>query len=34
MDPTGMSSTLGQLVIAAGLIATIVVLVMLLRRRR
>ncbi len=29
-----MSSTLGQLVIAAGLIATIVVLVMLLRRRR
>jgi subtilase family serine protease len=34
MDPTGMSSPLGQLVIAAGLIATIVVLIMILRRRR
>ena len=34
MDPTGMSSPLGQLVIAAGLIATIVVLIMVLRRRR
>jgi len=29
-----MSSPLGQLVIAAGLIATIVVLIMVLRRRR
>jgi hypothetical protein len=29
-----MSSPLGQLVIAAGLIATIVVLIMILRRRR
>jgi len=29
-----MSSPLGQLVIAAGLIATIVVMIMLLRRRR
>jgi LPXTG-motif cell wall-anchored protein len=34
MDPTGMSSTFGQLVIGAMLIATIVVLVLFLRRRR
>jgi subtilase family serine protease len=34
MDPTGMSSPLGQLVIAAGLIAAIVVGVMALRRRK
>jgi len=34
MDPTGLSSPIGQLVIAAGLISTIVVLIMLLRRRR
>jgi hypothetical protein len=34
MDPTGMSSTLGQLVIAAGLVSTIVVLLIMLRRRR
>jgi hypothetical protein len=34
MDPTGLSSPFGQLVIAAGLISTIVVLIMLLRRRR
>ena len=34
MDPTGMSSPLGQLVIAAGLISTIVVLLIMLRRRR
>jgi hypothetical protein len=34
VDPTGLSSPFGQLVIIAGLIATIVVLIMLLRRRR
>ncbi len=34
MDPTGMSSPLGQVVIAAGLLATIVVLIIALRRRR
>ena len=34
MDPTGMSSTLGQLAIAAMLITTIVVLIIALRRRR
>jgi hypothetical protein len=34
MDPTGMSSPLGQLVIAAGLIPAIVVGVMALRRRK
>ena len=34
MDPTGLSSTFGQLVIAAGLIACIVVLIINLRRRR
>jgi len=34
MDPTGLSSPLGQVVIAAMLIATIVVLVVRLRRRR
>jgi len=34
MDPTGMSSPLGQLVIAAGLIAAIVVGVLALRRRK
>lgn len=34
MDPTGLSSPFGQLVIAAGLLASIVVGVMALRRRR
>ena len=34
MDPTGMSSTFGQLAIAAMLITTIVVLIIALRRRR
>jgi subtilase family serine protease len=34
MDPTGMSSPLGQLLIAAGLIAAIVVGIVALRRRR
>jgi len=34
MDPTGLSGTFGQLVIAAGLIAAIVVGVMALRRRK
>ncbi|ACV80288.1 LPXTG cell wall anchor domain-containing protein [Nakamurella multipartita] len=34
MDPTGMSSPLGQLVIAAGLLAAIVVGVLALRRRK
>jgi hypothetical protein len=33
MDPTGLSSTFGQLVIAAGLLATIVVGVLVLRRK-
>jgi hypothetical protein len=34
MDPTGMSGPLGQLVIAAGFIAAIVVGIMALRRRK
>jgi len=34
MDPTGLSSPFGQLVIGAGLLATIVVGIMALRRRR
>lgn len=34
MDPTGMSSPLGQLVIAAGLVAAILVAVLALRRRK
>jgi subtilase family serine protease len=34
MDPTGLSSPLGQLVIAAGLIAAILVGVLALRRRK
>lgn len=34
MDPTGLSSPFGQLVIGAGLLATIVVGIVALRRRR
>jgi hypothetical protein len=34
MDPTGMSSTLGQLVIAAMLATTLVVLIIQYRRKR
>jgi len=34
MDATGMTSPLGQLVIAAGLVATIIVLIWRLRGRR
>ncbi len=34
MDPTGLSSPVGQLVIAAGLLAAIVVGIMALRRRK
>jgi len=34
MDPTGISSTFGQLVIGAMLVATIVVLIIQFRRKR
>jgi MYXO-CTERM domain-containing protein len=34
MDPTGLSSPIGQLVIGAGLLASIVVGVLALRRRK
>jgi hypothetical protein len=34
VDPTGLSSTFGQVVIGVMLIATIVVLIIFLRRRR
>jgi LPXTG-motif cell wall-anchored protein len=34
MDPTGLSSPFGQLVIAGGLLATIVVGIVALRRRK